>query len=79
MERLRLQSVPVAILPQAGREDFARTYPLVAEFLTANYADAGALTFGVSDGTLYTVLTRNGRRPAGQDSAFPLPCFSPRR
>ena len=79
VERLRSQSVPVAILPQAGRKDFGHTYPLVAEFLHANYADAGALTFGVSDGTLYTVLTRNGRRPVGQDAVFPLPCFSPQR
>lgn len=77
--RLRSQSVPVAILPRHGRDDFRRIYPVVDSFLTTNYDDAGSLTFGDSDGTLYTVLTRRGRTPIGQDPVFSIPCFAHRR
>lgn len=62
-----------------GREDFRRIDPLVAGCLNTHYADAGSLTFGDSDGTLYTVLTRRGRAPVGRDPVFSIPCFADRR
>ncbi len=77
--KMRSESVPVVIFLRDSRADFRRTYPMVDEYLTANYEDAGSLTFGDTDGTLYTVLTQRGRPRSGEDPQFSIPCFASQR
>lgn len=74
--KLTSESVPVAILLRDGRPEFRESYPLVDDHLLANYDEAASLTFGPDSDTYYTVLTRRGRMPTGQDPVFAIPCFA---
>jgi hypothetical protein len=75
VEKMKTESVPVALLVRDARREFRQSYPLVDDYFLAHYDDAGARTFGPGD-TYYTVLTRRGRVPTGQDPVFAIPCFA---
>jgi hypothetical protein len=75
VEKLKAESVPV-VLVREGDESFARAYPIVDDYLRANYHMAGTSTFGETDAGSYTVLTRSNRVPVGTDLATSMPCFA---
>ena len=75
VEKIKTESVPVALLARDARREFRQSYPLIDDYFLAHYDDAGAVTFGPGD-TYYTVLTRRGRVPTGQDPVFAIPCFA---
>ena len=77
--KMQSESVPVVLFQRDRRRSFRETYPVVDNYLNANYDDAGSLTFGDSDGTLYTVLTQRGRPRSGEDPVFSIPCFASQR
>ena len=76
VSKMESESVPVAILLSAGLDDFHQTYPVLGDYLSARYDEAGSLTFGDPDGTLYTLLTQRSRVPTGTDPVFSVPCFA---
>ena len=75
VQKMKSESVPVALLPR-DRQEFRQWYPLVDDYFLAHYDDAGALTFGADSDRYYTVLIRRGRVPTGQDPVFAIPCFA---
>jgi hypothetical protein len=76
VEKMKSESVPVALLVHGTRREFRQSYPIVDDYFLAHYDDAGALTFGSGSDRHYTVLTRRGRVPAAQDPVFGIPCFA---
>jgi hypothetical protein len=75
VEKMKAESVPL-VLVREGDESFSRGYPMVAEYLGANYRTAGSSAFGGTDGGRYTVLTRTDRTMTGIDTATSMPCFA---
>lgn len=76
VEKMKSESVPVALLVRDTRREFRQSYPIVDDYFLAHYDDAGALTFGPDSDTYYTVLTQRGRVPTGRDPVFAIPCFA---
>jgi hypothetical protein len=72
---MKTESVPLVLLRE-GDESFSRGYPIVAEYLGAQYRAAGSSAFGGTDGGRYTVLTRTDRPMTGIDAATSMPCFA---
>ena len=75
VEKMKGESVPL-VLVREGDESFARGYPILAEYLGANYRPAGASAFGGTDGGRYVVLARSDRSMTGIDAATSMPCFT---
>jgi hypothetical protein len=75
VEKMMTESVPV-VLVREGDESFSHDYPIVAEYLGANYHMAGSSDFGSTDGGKYTVLTRTDRAAVDTDPATSMPCFA---
>ncbi len=66
LEWLRVQRVPVALINEQRREEFAGAYPKIDAYLRAGYRDAGRFT--IYDGSTITVAVRSdlrGRRTWG--------------
>jgi hypothetical protein len=76
LERLRHQSVPVALLDeeQSYSTHFVPQFRLVHEHVMAHYERAGALP--APAGPPVQVFTARGRAASGQYRATGLPCFS---
>jgi hypothetical protein len=68
--------VPI-VLTRAGDDDVSGRYPLLDEYLAANYRHAGSSDFGGSPSRtgMYNVLVRKDRRPARLHAPTSLPCF----
>ena len=76
IDKMDSESFPIAILVADGRSGFRDSYPLVDDYLRTRFAEAGSSAFGDPDGTLYALLTRRDRAPAGTDPRFSMPCFA---
>ena len=77
VEKLRTESVPL-VLAREGDESFSRGYPIVIDYLRANYREAGSSAFGATDGGRYTVFTQIDRAATGIDATTSMPCFTSR-
>ena len=75
VEKMKTESVPL-VLVREGDESFSRGYPIVADYLRANYQPAGATAFGATDGGRYIMLTQTNRVASGTDPATSMPCFA---
>lgn len=75
VEKLKTESVPVVLIRE-GDDSFARAYPIVVDYLRANYRMAGSSAFGETDAGSYTVLTRTDHLPVGIDPVTSMPCFA---
>lgn len=72
LDHLERQSVPVTLTNQARYEEFARTYPRVAAYLSQNYQPFG--TFTIYDGATIVVSSRRGLTPASTWGPDGWPC-----
>jgi hypothetical protein len=75
VEKMQRESVPL-VLVREGDESFARSYPIVADYLRAHYQLAGATAFGAMDGGRYAVLTLTDRVATRTDATTSMPCFA---
>jgi hypothetical protein len=71
LERLERFSVPVVLLNDSRRDDFASSYPLVDRYLEKNYNRAGAFTG--YDGSVISIAIRRSLHSASvfEDTAWP--------
>jgi hypothetical protein len=74
LTKLEQQSVPVVLADarEVG-DDFLSDYPLVAEYLSEHYRQAG--TIGVDGEPGFVVFADRRRTPVRLDSQLGLPCF----
>ena len=77
VEKLKAEVVPVVLIRE-GDDSFARTYPIVVDYLRANYSMAGSSAFGETDTGSFILLTRIDRVPTGTDPVTSMPCFARR-
>ena len=76
VDRLRSQSVPLVILELEGLSYFEASYPLVWQYVTANYRVAGESDFGNPYSKGYRVLVPTARPPVRTYPKWSMPCFA---
>jgi hypothetical protein len=69
---LRQRPPVIALINDTQREEFARTFPRVDDYLSSNYTARGG--FKLYDGSDITIAVRNGVRQAGDYGADHWPC-----
>jgi hypothetical protein len=74
LERLRRQSVPVVIGPRADdQEEFDRRLPIVAGYLSSEYANLGDQELG--EGLVISLMVKKGARSTHAFAKLGFPCF----
>jgi hypothetical protein len=74
VDRLKEQTVPIAIADASEFDDFESGYPVVAHYVAERFRDAGVIAV---DGTpRFRVLVDSGRQPIRDDGRLGLPCFA---
>lgn len=72
IERLERQSVPVVLINGDRHEEFARTFPLLEEYIQEHYVPGGS--FQIYDGAQITVAVRRDLRNSPPYGAEGWPC-----